>query len=75
MYLVKISFLLIDMLLVKFTTKRRFQVFSPLDFSFFVSVSFFPCFIISIPHLRQGIRVYAGMFPDENMKEGRKKET
>lgn len=42
MYMVKICFLLIDVLIVKFTTNRRFQVFLPLDFSFFLSSLFFP---------------------------------
>ena len=46
--MVKLSFLLLDMLIVKFTTKRPFQIF---------------ClgFVFSIPHFRPGIRVYGGM--------------
>ena len=47
MYVVKLPFLVIDLVIIRVTTKRRFHVFLPLDFSFFLSVTFFPCFVYS----------------------------
>ena len=77
MYMVKISFHLLDMLIVKFTTKRPFQVFLPLDFPFFPSSLFFPASFSRFHILDQGF-AFMEECPHEYTKKKKcpgKKET